>query len=193
MDAVNTLLSVVGELPVTTLEGPLNSDALLAYKTLQEVLVEFQSKEWHFNTEENFTLTPDQDGTITVSESVRNIDLSPLSSGGVDVVLRGRRLYDRKNSTYVFNTPLKATITHMFPFDDIPQTAKNYVVSWASMKFQAKILGASDAYNMWREDFLRAERAFVAEDIRNSDRNILDMSSNSVTGFNTVSSILRRK
>ena len=193
LDAVNTLLSVVGELPVTTLEGPLNSDALIARRTIQDVVVEFQNREWHFNTEEDFDLIPDVNGEIIVAQSVRNIDVHPLQSLGIDVVLRGQRLYDRKNHTYTFDSPLKAKITHCFAFDDLPQSAKNYVVAWAAMKFQGKVLGVADLHTALKEDFLRAERTFRAEDIRNANMSILETTPNSRMGYNSVHRILRRR
>lgn len=192
IDAVNTLLSIVGELPVTTLEGPLNADALLARRTLQDTLIEFQNEGWWFNTEDNFLLVPDSQGEINVAESVRNVDIDPRDSFDVDVVLRGRKLYDRKNHTYKFTRPLKVKLTHALAFDDLPQSAKNYVIAWAALRYQVKVLGVTDMHTALSQDYVQARTTFINEDIRNSDRNYLDLSPNSRMGFNSIHRVLRR-
>ena len=192
IDAVNTLLSIVGELPITTLEGVLNADALLARRTLQDTLIEFQNEGWWFNTEDNFDLTPDSLGEITVANSVRNVDIDPRDSFDVDVVLRGQKLYDRKNHTYVFNKPLKAKVTHALAFEELPQSAKSYIVAWAALRFQTKVLGVTDMHTALSQDYVRARTTFINEDIRNADRNYLDLSPNSWMGYNSVHRILRR-
>lgn len=192
IDAVNTLLSIVGELPITTLEGALNADALLARRTLQDTLIEFQNEGWWFNTEDNFDLVPDSQGEINVAESVRNVDIDPRDSFDVDVVLRGRKLYDRKNHTYKFTRPLKAKLTHALAFDDLPQSAKNYVIAWSAMRYQVKVLGVTDMHTALSQEYVRARTTFINEDIRNSDRNYLDLSPNSRMGFNSIHRVLRR-
>ena len=192
IDAVNTLLSIVGELPITTLEGALNADALLARRTLQDTLIEFQNEGWWFNTEDNYDLVPDSQGEINVAESVRNVDIDPRDSFDVDVVLRGRKLYDRKNHTYLFTKTLKAKLTHALAFDELPQSAKNYVIAWSAMRYQVKILGVTDMHTALSQDYTRARTTFINEDIRNSDRNYLDLSPNSRMGFNSIHRVLRR-
>jgi len=50
LSAVNTLLAIIGEAPVNSLNAPLTGDASLAERTLDEVSREVQGAGWSWNT-----------------------------------------------------------------------------------------------------------------------------------------------
>ena len=50
LQAVNTLLSIVGEAPLNSLTPPLTGDAALAERVLEEVSTEVQGEGWSWNT-----------------------------------------------------------------------------------------------------------------------------------------------
>ncbi len=50
LSAVNTLLAIIGEAPVNSLNPPLTGDASLAERTLDEVSREVQGAGWSWNT-----------------------------------------------------------------------------------------------------------------------------------------------
>ena len=56
LQAVNTLLSIIGEAPVKSITGNTGVDVAMALQILDETNVEVQSRGWHFNTEKNKTL-----------------------------------------------------------------------------------------------------------------------------------------
>ena len=56
LEAVNTMLAVLGEAPVNSITGTLPLDASLAKTTLSEINREVQSAGWHFNTFYDYTL-----------------------------------------------------------------------------------------------------------------------------------------
>ena len=58
LDAVNQILSSVGQAPVTTLDLQTLNCAIVL-NTLREVNKQVQSEGWIFNTERDYTLTPD--------------------------------------------------------------------------------------------------------------------------------------
>ncbi len=49
LQAVNTLLSIVGEAPVNSLTPPLTGDTALADRTIDEISTEVQSEGWSWN------------------------------------------------------------------------------------------------------------------------------------------------
>ena len=51
LEAVNTMLSMIGEAPVNSLTGTLPLDATIAKNTLTEISREVQAAGWHYNTE----------------------------------------------------------------------------------------------------------------------------------------------
>ena len=54
LEAVNTMLSTIGEAPVNSLTGSLPVDASMAVNILNEVNREVQSAGWKFNTPVEF-------------------------------------------------------------------------------------------------------------------------------------------
>ena len=50
LEAVNTILSAIGEAPVNSLTGSLPIDATQAQNLLKEISREIQAAGWHFNS-----------------------------------------------------------------------------------------------------------------------------------------------
>ena len=61
LDAVNTMLGVIGELPVNSLGSgsQRSANVVLAENVLDETNREIQSEGFHFNTEHKYTLRKD--------------------------------------------------------------------------------------------------------------------------------------
>ena len=64
LEAVNVLLTTIGEAPVNTLTGKQTTDVAIAQQVLNEVNREVQSRGWHFNTEYDVELIPDTSNNI---------------------------------------------------------------------------------------------------------------------------------
>ena len=75
LEAINTLLSNVGEAPVNSLSGSLTSDVRLAQNILDEVSRDVQSAGWHFNTEKEVPLAPNSENQVELSDGVARVDL----------------------------------------------------------------------------------------------------------------------
>ena len=89
LDAVNSVLAVIGEMPITTIEDTLNADAVLALRMLEDVVRDVLIEGWYFNTDHGMEIAPDVNGNIELAPSVINIDIDTRYSVGVDVVQRG--------------------------------------------------------------------------------------------------------
>ena len=73
LDAINTLLSSIGTAPVTN-TATANTDAVMAKNYIDRARREIQTEKWWFNTEQNYTLTPDINGEIPLEKNIINID-----------------------------------------------------------------------------------------------------------------------
>lgn len=153
LEAVNTMLSVIGEEPVNQLDGvALVSDVALARDVLREISVDVQSKGWHFNTEKDYPLAPTSTGEIKVPRNVARLKLNQRHRWAHDVTVRGERLYDRTEHTYTFDETLLAEVVVMLTFDMLPQAARRYITIKAARTFADRALGSQQVAAFTRED-----------------------------------------
>ena len=103
LEAVNTLLSVIGEAPVSSLSdigGNTISDAALASRTLKEVDRDVQAEGWQFNTDQYVELQKDSKGQFPIPGNSLRANFSPSRYPDCQYVVRGKRVYDRKHQSY---------------------------------------------------------------------------------------------
>ena len=172
LEAVNTMLSTIGESPVNAVEDTGNVDVVIARQILQTVSREVQARGWHFNTEKNYTITPDSEGYLVLPNTVLKVDtVYPDSSK--DVVVRGSRLYDREKHTYVFTDAIKVDMTILLTFDELPEVARNYVTIRASRIFQERVVGSDTLHAFNSQDEARAMVSLMEYEADTADLNIL--------------------
>jgi len=141
IQAINTMLSTVGEPPINSLAAQ-RADALIAQNILDEVCREVLTYGWQFNTDEGIYLTPDSNtGFIYVPDTVVRVDMD-RNELEYDIVVRGNRLYNRKNNSYVFSGQIKVVQIYLMDFDEMPETAKRYVTIRAARIFQDRMVGS---------------------------------------------------
>ena len=174
LEAINTILSVIGESPISSLsEISSVADAVTAQSILSEVSRQVQTKGWHFNTEKEFELSPDvYSKEIVVPTNALRIDTMG-DSRDVDVVQRGQRLYDRTRHTYQFETSLKCDIVIALPFTDLPQAARHYITIKAARIFQARTVGSEALYQFTSADERDAHLDLKRNEGITGDYNIL--------------------
>ena len=66
LEAVNVLLTTIGEAPVNTLTGNQVTDVTIANQVLTEVSREVQAQGWHFNTEDKVVLSRNEFKQIVI-------------------------------------------------------------------------------------------------------------------------------
>ena len=173
LDAINTMLSAIGEAPVNTVEDNGVVDAVLARQILKSVNIEVQSRGWHFNTEKDFVLTPTYpEGEIHLPSNVLRVDTTE-EYASVDVVQRGLRLYDRRNHTYQFDAALKVDMVLFLDFSELPEPACQYITLRASRIFQERVVGSPELSQFSLKDELRALVSLNDLEAENADYNIL--------------------
>lgn len=174
LDAINIMLGTIGESPINSLDAATGVvDAVTARSILAEVAVQVQEEGWHFNTDYEFVLTPSVGtGEIFVAPNTIEVDVSAYTSDH-DVAIRGNRLYDRKNKTYSFATSIKADLTILLEFNELPQAARHYITVRAARVFQQRVVGSDTLGSFSEADEARALRAMRRYEAKTGDYNIL--------------------
>ena len=89
------------------------------------------------------------------------VDFQPLgfATGSVDPVLRGSRVYDRKNHTYVFTMDLKAFWTiYELPFESLPEPARRYITIRAARLYNQRHFGENAIQQYTERDEMKARQ-----------------------------------
>lgn len=144
LEAVNTMLSAIGESPVSSLNSGL-VDAELAISILDATSREVQSKGWHFNREYNFSITPTTTGEIVLPMNCLKVD-GITQNQELDLVQRGRKLYNRRSHSFVVSQSVAVDMVVLLDFEEIPEAARNYITVRAARIFQNRTVG-SDTLN----------------------------------------------
>lgn len=174
LDAINIMLGTIGESPINSLDAATGVvDAVTARSILSEVAVQVQEEGWHFNTDYEFVLTPSVGtGEIFVAPNTIEVDVSAYTSDH-DVAIRGNRLYDRKNKTYSFANSIKADLTILLEFNELPQAARHYITVRSARVFQQRVVGSDTLGSFTEQDEARALRAVRRYEAKTGDYNIL--------------------
>ena len=173
LEAINTMLSTIGESPVNTVEDTGNVDVVIARQILNSVSREVQARGWHFNTEKDYTITPDSSGYLLLPTTVLKADtVSPDES--TDVVVRGSKLYDRRNHTYCFTNAVKVDMLVLLTFAELPEVARNYITIRASRIFQERVVGSDTLQAFNSQDEARALVSLMDYESDTADFNILN-------------------
>ena len=177
LEAVNTILSTIGEAPLNSLTGSLPVDGTVAKNVLSEVSREVQSQGWHFNTHYKATLTRNTDNKIPVATNVVRVELDPnrYSKTSYDIVQRDTFLYNLAKNTEVFDQNFdEATIVYLLPFSEIPEQAKRYITIRSARIFHDRTLGANTLHKFSMEDEKKALSILKQAESQTGDFNIFD-------------------
>jgi hypothetical protein len=172
LDAVNTMLSVIGEAPVNTVEDNGIVDAVLALQILRSTSREVQARGWHFNTEKNYPLTPDTDGFLVLPNTVLRADTVD-SSSDIDVVVRGNRLYNRRDHTFQFEKEVYVDMVILLEFDELPEPARHFITIRSARIFQERVVGSESLSAFTKQDEARAFVILNEMEADTADYNIL--------------------
>lgn len=155
LQAINTMLSTVGEPPVNTLSSQ-RADSLIAQNILDEVMREVQSYGWQFNTSDNVEMVPETStGYIYVGDSIIRVDMD-RSYSNYDIVIRGNRLYNRVTNSYSFVETIKTTQVYLMDFEEMPEVAKRYCTIRAARIFQDRMVGSDKLHGFSLQDEIGA-------------------------------------
>ena len=175
LEAVNTLLTAIGEAPVNSLTSGL-VDAETAETILDSVSREVQSQGWAFNTNYLQEFTPNSDLQIVVGPDVLRIDMAENRSTTIDVVARGSKLYNRATNSFYFEATaaIKMNTVVVLEFTDLPEAARRYITIRSARIFQDRVVGSDLLHGFHQQDELRALVELKDSDSQVNDHNIFD-------------------
>lgn len=157
LKAVNVLLAGIGEQPVSSLESVESSLAEQAESALDEASRSLQTKNWDWNTEREYPLSPNAEGKIDLpSNTVRVTETR--HSGGDDLIQRGQQLYNRTDHTFTFpqGETVEVDLVVYLQWDELPEFAKQAIMYLASKRFQMRELTSSAIDNLTQDDYAAA-------------------------------------
>ena len=174
LEAVNVMLTSIGEAPVNSLISGLE-DAELAETILESVNKETQSKGWIFNTDLKVTLGLNADNEIVLPTNYLRVDTRPtLRSSSKDIVERGRKLYDRIANSYVFTSGVQVDAVILLDFTDIPEVARRYITIRSARIFQDRVLSSTNIHGFQLVDEQQAYIELQDYQAETADFNIFD-------------------
>jgi len=167
LEAVNQLLSVIGEPPVNSFDYEGVPSVSIARDEIKRVTRQVQAAGLNFNSEE-VELQPDENDHVYLPEgtyAVKPVDRTR------NIVWRGDRLYDKDNNTDLFTEPVKMRLTRGFDFQDAPEHVRQYIVVKAGRIFQDRMVGSKELHQFNKDDEMEARiRMYRME---NTDMEIL--------------------
>ena len=175
LDAVNALLTAVGEYPITNLLDDV-AEAQIAVSVLDEVSREVQSRGWSWNTRRKATLALNTDNEIVVPNNVTRVD--PVDTYGNPVAslrytIRGGKLYDMINFTSTFEDAVCVDMVYLWDFDDLPEEARRFITLDSQQRYMNRVVGADADMAQVQSQATRAWVALQQDEDVTADRNIL--------------------
>lgn len=159
LTAVNRIMPILGERPVTSLDTKHPTLALLLPK-LDTKLEDVSTVGWWFNSF-NTTLYTDEAGEITIP--LDTLAFIPLCTAAV---VRGGKLYNPATMSYVFDSAVPGELIQRVPFEQLPETAASYV--WYSALVDAYVtdIGMEQNVQEWMRQAGLAQVRMEAEHLR---------------------------
>ena len=155
LEAVNTMLTSIGEIPVSSITSATTNDVSIAIQILDHVSRDVQSRGWFFNTDINYSLVPTNNNEIVLPANALRVELAE-SSRLHNYVERNRKLYDRVNNTYSITNTVKVNIVFLLDFEELPEVARHYIMIRSSRIFQDRMLVSSELHKFHEVDELQA-------------------------------------
>ena len=176
LEAVNTILSTIGESPVNSLTGTLPEDATTALNVLDEISREVQSAGWHFNSHYKVDLSRDNSNKIPIGTDVLRVELNAkYDRSSYDVVQRDDYLYNLAKNLETFDQDFTDnSIVYLLDFSKLPEPARRYITIRAARVFHDRTLGANTLHKFSSEDEARSLAVMKHDEANTADHSIFD-------------------
>jgi len=172
LEAVNSLLSAIGEAAVSSLETATTVEVTQAKNLLSNVNRETQQKGWHFNTEWDVTLTRDVDNKIPIGTSILSIYVEQklTTIRGISGVMY---VYDLDSNTFTWTENLTNAVTiTLLDFQDTPAALRQYVTTKAARIFQEEIIGQVSAEQINRQEEMETYADLLDDEAERAGYNV---------------------
>ena len=176
LEAVNTILSTIGESPINSLTGTLPVDATTALNVLDEIAREVQSAGWHFNSHYKVDLSRDSNNKIPVGTDVLRVELNTkYDRSSYDVVQRDDYLYNLAKNEETFSQDFEDnSIVYLLDFSKLPEPARRYITIRSARVFHDRTLGANTLHKFSSEDEARSLAVLRQAETETGEYSIFD-------------------
>ena len=170
LDAVNQILSSVGQAPVTTLDLE-NPEAAIAVNTLREISKQVQIEGWTFNTERGLKLSRDiNTNKIQFPFNYLAIDANTQKhQDKYNLVRRNGFVYCLYHHTDIFTEDLTVDIVWQFDFVELPPAIQAYITAKAARMAATKIVGDGDLNQLLAEQEVMTKAAAIEYECQQGD------------------------
>ena len=169
LQAVNTILSNIGQAPTSTTEST-NPQVQMAVRILDEVSNDVQTEGWAFNSESDYPFHPEnKTSEIEIPFNVVRVDHPDVRC---DVIIRQNKLYDRINHTYSFTEVQKLNVIWLFDWEDLPESAKQYILIRAANLFAMRATGSAEIAKYSEREEANARAALIEYECSQGDYSI---------------------
>jgi len=169
LQAVNTIISNIGQAPVTNLESG-NPLVEMAEQILDEISIAVQAEGWEYNTERGYPFTPNTSNEIVIPDNVLQLDSRP--GDGKQTVIRNGKLYDRVKHSYTFDGQQKLDVMWLFDFENLPEAFKNYITIRAANVFAGRSVGSQEAVSFGQREETIARATLMEYDTQQGNYTI---------------------
>ena len=176
LEAVNTILSTIGEAPLNSLTGTLPVDGVTAKNVLDEICREVQSMGWHWNSHYKVDLSRDTDNKIPIGTDVLRVKLNDkYDRSSYDVVQRDSYLYNLAKNEDTFTQDFEDNdVVYLLDFSKIPEQAKRYITVRSARVFHDRTLGANTLHKFSSEDEARSLAVLRQAETETGEHNIFN-------------------
>ena len=182
LEAINTMLSCIGQSPLNSLEGTKSYFTISAEKILNDEIKRIQLQGWDFNSEDNYPLVPNTDNEIVIPSNLIMINLPSWLKNRY--IVRNGKLYDKFNHTFKIEHTLKASVVFCLEFEELPEVAREYAKMSAAYKFVKRELGSERACQYTQEDLSEARIALEQHELEIGDYTMIpDMYNGNIRSF----------
>ncbi len=163
LKTINRMLSAAGLAPVAD-----NNTQHPSYKRgkikLDEVSETVQSQGYWFNSS-TVTLRATVDGQVYKPQKA--VHVNTVNAADKDIVLRGSRMYDLANRTYVISRDLECSMVEVFDYEELPPIVADYIAARAVHEFYVDAGGQDPKLSEYRGLRQVAEVMFKKETLKN--------------------------
>ena len=132
LQAINIMLSFIGEAPVSAITGNIGTDVAVAINILDETSMSVQSQGWYFNREFDVTQTRDTNNKVPLDSNCVQAEASRPYQYLYQYTIRNGFLYDLKNHTDVFDKDPMIDKVLIQQFEHLPEYARRYITIFYS-------------------------------------------------------------
>ncbi len=173
LSAVGVISSYLGiPAPVDINDLLIDPDWIRSLAILKSVTKEALHKGLEENTDEDYTLLKEPDGTVLIpAGTLRWIVKHDTHE---QYVQRDGMVYDKKAHTFTIDKDLVVDIVWNMTFDSLPEMIKNYITIKAAYRVVSRLKGSDSVLNSIQQDLDDANYEYLRYQGRNNKMSLLD-------------------